>query len=472
MTAEARSAVVIGGSIAGMLAARVLAGHVDRVTVVERDRLPDGAQPRRGVPQGRQVHALLARGLVGLERLFPGFGRDLFHAGAVPVRLPGEVLILGRAGWIDRRAPGWESYSASRPLIEDVVRRRLRELPGVTVVDGTEVTGLRASDGGRTVLGVTVRRDGGASSLDADLVVDASGRGSRAPDWLTGLGHPAPAQTTVDARITYATRFYRVPEQWSADWRGLLLFGDPERNPRSGYLFPVEGGRWVVGLIGACGLHATADDAGFTGFARSLRSPVLADALAAAEPVSDVRLHRGTSNRRWHLERMRTWPERFVVLGDAACAFDPVYGQGMSSAVLAAETLDACLRTQRSRRPEGDLTGLGRRYQRRLARVLADPWFFAVGEDLRFPGATGGTAGPLRRGLRRYVDRLETAAVHDPVVTDVYTRALGMLERPTAIFRPRLVRAAARTRAVRDGAVPPVPRSAGAREAEGQGASA
>src|SRR3712207_1346397 len=152
-------AVVIGASMAGLLAARVLVGHVERVTVVERDRLPDGVQPRRGVPQGWQVHALLARGLVGLERLFPGFGQDLQDAGAVPVRLPGDVLILTRAGWVDRRAPGWLSLSASRPLIEATVRRRLLELPGVTVLDGCQVTALGASDDGRVVRGLVLRGD-------------------------------------------------------------------------------------------------------------------------------------------------------------------------------------------------------------------------------------------------------------------------------------------------------------------------
>lgn len=457
-------AVVIGAGMAGMLAARVLAGHVGRVTVVERDRLPDAVQPRRGVPQGWQVHALLARGLVGLERLFPGFGQDLQDAGAVPVRFPRDVLVLTRAGWVDRRAPGWPSLSASRPLIEATVRRRLLALPGITVLDGCQVTALGASDDGRVVRGVVVRGDDGAASVDADLVVDASGRGSRTPTWLADLGGPVPDRTTIDARITYASRFYRIPDAFAADWTGLMVFGDRADNPRSGYLFPVEDGRWVVGLIGARGVHAATGDEGYTAFARSLRSPVLAEALAAAEPVSDVHLHRGTTDARWHYERLRRRPERLLVLGDAACAFDPVYGQGMSSAVLAAETLDACLRLQRSRRSGGDLTGLAGRFQRRLARRLAEPWLFAVGEDLRFPGTTGGTAGPLRRTLHRYQDRLEVAATRDPVVTDVYIRALGMLERPTALLRPHLLLAAARSRPARGGQPPaPPPVATGAR---------
>lgn len=455
--AAAGHAVVAGGSVAGLLAARVLADHFDRVTVVERDRLPDGAEPRRGVPQGRQIHALLARGLQGLERLFPGFGQELLAAGAVPMRLPGDVLILGRAGWVDRRAPGWLALSATRPLIEATVRRRLRALPGVTVLDGHEVTGLLATDGGRSVRGVSLRSlDGyGPPCAEADLVVDASGRGSRAPAWLADLGHGRPGSTTIDAGISYAGRLYRIPDGFTADWQGLMIFGSPVGNPRTGYLFPVEGGRWMLGLIGIAGHHPPTDEEGHHAFMRSLRHPVLADALAGAEPVSDIRAHHGTSNRRWHFERMRRWPERFVVVGDAACAFDPVYGQGMSSAVIAAETLDECLRDHRQGRPTGALDGLSHRFQRTLARRHGEPWRFSTGEDLRYPTTTGGRTGPLMRLQHRYLGRLEAAATYDPAVADVYTRALGMLERPTALLRPRIVAAAARARQRTELTAPP-----------------
>ena len=455
--AAAGHAVVVGGSMAGLLAARVLADHFDRVTVVERDRLPDGAEHRRGVPQGRQVHALLARGLQGMEMLFPGFGRALETSGAVPMRLPRDMLILGRGGWIDRRAPGWLALSASRPLIEATVRRRLRALPGVTVHDGHEVTGLRASDDGRVVRGVALREvDGdGGPCTEADLVVDASGRGSRAPAWLAELGHGTPQSTTIDAGIAYAGRLYRIPGGFTADWKGLMIFGTPVTNPRTGYLFPVEGGRWVLGLVGVAGHPPPADDEGYTAYMRRLRHPVLADALAGAEPLSDIRVHRGTSNRRWHFERMSRWPERFVVLGDAACAFDPVYGQGMSSAVIAAEALDGCLRDHRHGSPASDLDGLARRFQRALSRRHDGPWRFSTGEDLRHPTTTGASAGPLMRAQHRYLGRLEAAATYDPAVADLYTRALGMLERPTALLRPRIVAAAVRSRPGTEQTTPP-----------------
>ncbi|MGY1692049.1 NAD(P)/FAD-dependent oxidoreductase [Geodermatophilus sp. SYSU D01105] len=454
------SAVVIGASMAGLLAARVLAGHVDRVTIVERDLLPDGAEHRKGVPQSRQLHVLLARGLEVLEGLFPGFGRDLEAAGAVRVRLPGDVLVLSKSGWLDRRAPGWTMLAASRPLMEATLRRRVLDLPGVTVLERHEVTDLAVSDDRRVVHGVRLRGldgDGAALVADADLVVDASGRGSRAVRWLAELGYPEPEQTLVDSHIAYASRLYRVPEGFAEDWKAVMLMAQAPANPRTGYLVPIEGGRWIVTGMGAAGEHPPTDEAGFADFLRRLSAPVIADAVAGAEPLTDVRGHRGTANRMWHFERMARWPERFVVLGDAACAFNPVYGQGITTAALAADTLDRGLRAQRQRRPSGDLDGLAHRFQQALARSNADPWMLSTGEDLRYPTTSGTTAGRLLRLQHRYFDRVEVAATRDAAIADVYIRAFGMVERPTALFRPRIVAAAVRAGRGTGAVSPPAP---------------
>jgi flavin-dependent dehydrogenase len=319
------SAVVIGGSMAGLLAARVLTDHVAQVTVLERDELSDGADARRGVPHGRQLHVLLARGRQSIEHLFPGWDEDLLAAGAVRLQLPGDVHMVTSAGAIDRRAVGFEALSASRPLIEATVRRRLCALPGVMLVTGTQVTGLRADD--RGVVGVLTRDgEGIEAEVDADLVVDASGRGSRAPAWLSDLGYGTPRQTLIDPQLAYATRAYRVPEGFTAGWAAAMVTAQPPATRTAGYLFPVEGGRWLLALMGAGGDHPPTDDAGFTAFARRLPDPVIAEAITDAEPLGPAVAHRGTTNRRWEFHRMRRWPERFVVLGDAVCAFNPVYG--------------------------------------------------------------------------------------------------------------------------------------------------
>ena len=248
-------AVVIGGSMAGLLAARVLAGHLDRVTLIERDALPDDAEHRKGVPQSRQFHALLARGLQIIERLFPGYRADLLAAGAAPVHLTADVRMLTPFGWLDRRAPGWEALSASRPLFETTVRRRLRDLPNVTILQRHEATGVRALGRAGVVDAVWVRNvdTGQEQLLEADLVADAAGRGSRTPHWLVDLGFPAPEQTEIDPDIAYASRIYRIPDGYDVDWKAVMLTSQPPSMPRTGYLWPIEEGRWMVSLMGAGG---------------------------------------------------------------------------------------------------------------------------------------------------------------------------------------------------------------------------
>ncbi|MBV8994991.1 MAG: FAD-dependent monooxygenase [Pseudonocardiales bacterium] len=442
-------AVVVGGGMAGLLAARVLINHFERVTLVERDQLPAGMQARKGIPQGRMPHVMMPRGEQIIERLLPGYSGELGAAGAVPLRMPLDALVFTPAGWLDRRPTGWPLHSASRPLFEGVLRRRVRDLPGVAIVDGHEVTALLTSPDGRQVTGTVLRRlddTAGTRELAADLVVDASGRGSRAPVWLSEAGYPTPTTTRVDADVGYASRIYRIPSDFSADWQAVLLFSKPPSMPRSGYLLPIEGSQWILGLMGAAGQHPPTDEDGFAAFTRSLRHPIIADVLAAAGPVTPIHAYRGTANRLRHYERMTRQPERFVMLGDAVCAFNPIYGQGITTAAIAAETLDACLCTQRSQRPGGQLEGLVRRFQRRLARRNADPWLLSTGEDLRFPTTTGMKVNAMTWLMHRYLDRLLPVAIQDLHIAEIYLQVFGMLARPAALFAPRVLAAAARAK--------------------------
>jgi 2-polyprenyl-6-methoxyphenol hydroxylase-like FAD-dependent oxidoreductase len=435
--------------MAGLLAARVLASHFERVTLVERDALPEGMDARKGVPQGCMPHVMLPRGQRIMERLFPGYSRELEAAGAVALSMPTDVLLLTPVGWLDRRATGWPFISASRPLFEGMLRRRLRELPGLTILDRHDVISLRTSADRREVTGTVLRPldDPGATrELAADLVVDASGRGSRAPVWLAEAGHPQPTTTDVDPNMGYASRVFHIPKGFRADWQMVMLTSQPPSMPRTGYLLPIENGQWMVGLMGAAGQHPPTDEDGFTAFARSLRHPIIADALATAEPVSPIRAYRGTANRLYHYERMARRPERFVILGDAVCAFNPIYGQGMSTAAVAADTLDACLRAQRGQRRGGNLDGFAGRFQRRLALRNAEPWMLSTGEDLRFPTTTGMNVSLVMRLLHRYLDWLLPVAMHDLRIARTYIQVFGMLERPAALFAPRILATAARAR--------------------------
>jgi 2-polyprenyl-6-methoxyphenol hydroxylase-like FAD-dependent oxidoreductase len=318
----------------------------------------------------------------------------------------------------------------------------------VTILDRHDVTSLLTSREGREVIGVTLRpldhENSIGQQLDADLVVDASGRGSPTPRWLSEAGYATPTKTHVDSNAAHACRIYRIPRGFSADWQMVMLTSAPPSIPRTGYLFPIEDRQWMVGLIGAAGQHPPTDEDGFAAFARSLRHPVIADALAAAEPLTPIRRYHGTTNRLWHYERMNHWPQRFIVLGDAVCASNPLYAQGMSTAAIAAETLDTCLRDHRHRHPMGDLDGLAPRFQQRLTRANADPWMLSTWEDLRYPTTTGMPVSATIRLVHRYLDRVITATTHDTTTADSFLQVVGMLTRSTSLFTPRILTAAAR----------------------------
>jgi 2-polyprenyl-6-methoxyphenol hydroxylase-like FAD-dependent oxidoreductase len=440
---RAEHAIVIGGSMAGLLAARVLAAHFDHVTILERDSFPDEPAFRKGVPQARHLHVLLGRGQQLIEQYFPGMLAELAAAGAPTIMWPTEMLWLMPAGWCERFAPGTPFFSMSRDLLDWHVRRRLATSPRVTFLPEHDVTGMLASPDGTTITGVQHRargEDAGGprptEQLLADLVVDASGRGSHTPRWLEARGYAPPEETRINAFLAYASRCYAPPEGFQADWKGLFFNAKPPGIPRGGALFPVEGGRWLVTLAGIGGEAPPIDDDGFLAFARTLRSPILYEAIRHARPLSPVAGYRRTDNQLRHYERLQRWPERLLVTGDAACAFNPIYGQGMSVAALDALALHRCLRAQERTCPAGDLSGLARRFQRAVAAASATPWLMATGEDLRYPTTEGARPGLATRLLQRYLDRVNMAATHHVGVNQAFGQVLNLLAPPRTLFRP------------------------------------
>ena len=273
-----RRAVVIGAGIAGLLTARVLGDHFDVVTVVERDRLPEAEPlPRAGAPQAGHVHGLLARGHAILERLFPGIDAELAAAGAPLVDWTQDCRWFTFGGWKPRFSSGIIARTVSRDQLEWTIRHRVEAMERVMVLEQQEVQALLAAPGGGGVAGLLLRRRGDSddamAEVGADLVVDASGRGSRAPDWLAALGYPRPPETTVNAFLGYASRWYAPPSGWTADWQVLAMLATPPAGKRGGIIQTVEGNRWVVTLAGAAHDYPPTDEEGFRAFARSLPSP-------------------------------------------------------------------------------------------------------------------------------------------------------------------------------------------------------
>jgi 2-polyprenyl-6-methoxyphenol hydroxylase-like FAD-dependent oxidoreductase len=435
-TIAGRHALVLGGSLAGLLAARVLSDHFDRVTIVERDCFPSTASPRRGVPQANHAHALMPRGRLILEQLFPRLQQELIAAGAPLVAMGNDVAWLTPQGWGVRFKSNLEVLSFTRPLLDLHVRRQLMADSKVRIMENTDIVQLLPDEKSNRVAGAVVRTQRENSDrivemrLAADLVVDATGRASKAPRWLQDLGYSAPDETIINAHLGYASRFYRIPEGFSADWKCVFVQAAPPERKRGGILFTVEGGRWLVTLIGGGRDYPPTDDAEFLEFARSLPTSVIYDAICNAEPLSPIRGHRGTENRLRHFERAVRQPANFIALGDSVCAFNPVYGQGMTVAAMGAMALHGCLAEK------GPDRTFARRFQERLAKVNAAPWMLATSEDYRYRETDGGSPSLRTRFMHRYMDQVLKLSTFDANVRRVLLEAFGMLVEPSALLRP------------------------------------
>jgi 2-polyprenyl-6-methoxyphenol hydroxylase-like FAD-dependent oxidoreductase len=436
-------AIVLGGSMAGLVTARALSRHFERVTIVERDAVPTAPAARAGVPQGEHLHALLPGGADAIESLLPGFAAGLLDSGAVSFGAPTELIWLSAASWMGRFPAQHRMLSASRNLIEWHTRRLVLATPGVELIDRRCVLDLEVDADRSRVTGVTLGRSGVGDPpsgpierLDGDLVVDATGRRSRLPDWLERRGYDRPTETKIDAHLAYATRIYRTPPG-ERDWKALFVQSQPPVTSRMGILFPIEGDRWMVTVQGVGDDRPPTDEDGFVEFASGLRSPVIADAIRHAEPLSDPVGFANTANRRRHYERIRNWPERLLVVGDSACSFNPVYGQGISVAAQTAVVLDAQL--ARHAGAHRSLDGFVRRMQRRVAKAGDPAWMIATGDDLRMPTTTGATATRSTRMQHRYLDRVIAAANTDPIVQAAMMRVFFLLAPPTLLFRPNVV---------------------------------
>jgi 2-polyprenyl-6-methoxyphenol hydroxylase-like FAD-dependent oxidoreductase len=424
-----------------MLAARALSEHFRQVTIIERDRLPDGPVFRKGVPQSRQPHALLKKGLMLLEERLPGLSDDLKAAGALSVNWPEDVLWLTPNGWSQRYRSGLHFISASRELLEWSIRRRLVALGKVRFVEETEVTGLAATQDRSRVTGVQLRSRGasgaGEGELCAGLVVDASGRDARTPRWLEALGYAPPRETTINAFLRYTSRYYARPK--GLDWKLAFMPGWPPNNPISAALFGIEGDRLLGGVISPKGEYPPTDDVGFLAYARRLPTPFFYEAIKHLEPLTPLVSYQRTENHLRHYDRLERFPEQLLVMGDAVCSFNPVYGQGMTVVAMQGLTLESCLRELRRSRPAGDMTGLSRLFQKEVARCLEPPWKLATLEDLRYPMLEGAKSNLGVRLVHWYFDRILRAAGGDPQLGSTFTRVVHLLSPPSELIRPSIL---------------------------------
>jgi 2-polyprenyl-6-methoxyphenol hydroxylase-like FAD-dependent oxidoreductase len=439
-TGRTTHGLVLGGGLAGMLAAHVLAQHLDAVTVVERDRLPDGPADRKGIPHSRHTHLLVAGGARALVQLLPGITDALIASGAHRMGVPNQFVACTPQGWLRRFDETHYMISCSRSLVDWVVRKQVLLDARIDVVQAADVIGL-SGDRDRVTGGrLRYRETGTTSRIDADFVVDATGYNSGAARWLSELGLPAVREERIDPCIFYASRIYRAPPDVRQGFPLIAIYFDPRSTspPRGGVLTPIEDGRWLVTIAGVRDGAPPTDELGFDEFARKLRHPIIADLIGAARPLTRPYGFRIPGNHRRHYERLTPWPDRFVVLGDAACAFNPIYGHGMSVVAQGAIALRAGFRQY------GLADGAGHRIQQDIARTADDAWDMASGQDLRYPTTLGPRRSRMVKLRDLFMDRLTWAATGRPDVTAAWLGVLTLSTPPRRLLAPSVVLGAIR----------------------------
>jgi 2-polyprenyl-6-methoxyphenol hydroxylase-like FAD-dependent oxidoreductase len=433
-TTTRNHAIVIGASMAGLLAARVLSKHFEKVTVLERDPVHDQPESRKGQPQTHHIHALLAQGLLIIKDYFPGIDEELTAGGALLDDMGIKAHWYQYGGYRKQFASGLMSMTMSRPYLEHHVRRRLLALPNVTLIDSCAVTGPLTNPEKTRIIGVKATRRADQNipeSFEADLVVDTSGRGAAAPKWLENLGYPRPTEDEVKINISYSTQVFRRSIKNQADIFIQMVSAAAPHENGGAFLFPIEDDRWIMTAGAYEGRRPPSDYAGLMEYLRTLPSSNVYDAVAQEEPIGEVITYSYPSSLRRNYHQLKRFPEGYLVMGDAFASFNPIYGQGMTSAALQCRALDETLQ-------QPNLPSLWKPFFKRLALVIDLPWQLTVREDFRYPQVQGQKL-PLTDLLNAYVAKVHQATHHDEVVYAQFLQVMNLMAPATSLMTPAML---------------------------------
>jgi flavin-dependent dehydrogenase len=433
-----KRAIVIGAGVSGLVAARAVADHSEEVVVLERDELPSGATTRPGVPQGTQAHGLLGGAMKGLRELFPGFDQDLVEAGAVLVN-PGFEILQEFPGFdpFPRRKWNWFIYSLTRPLVELTMRRRMELQPNISLRGGSRVLEIVGTPDGARVTGVRCQTADGPQTIPADMVIDASKHGSLTLSFLESTGHPLPEETTIGVDIRYATALFELRHGALGEFKANVTFPKAPESVNAGYLLPVENNCHQLLLIGRGDDIPPTDGAGFLEYARKLGTPTIYSAMKGAKQLSEVARY-GFPESKWrHFGLLDRFPRGLLPTGDAICCLNPVYGQGITVAVLEANAMRRLLKV--NARKADPLATLGSHFLAEVEALLEDPWSMSAIPDFVYPETRGKRPKDLDDVLQ-FQNALVHLTTRDADLAELLTEVRHVLKPMSLLNEPDIVR--------------------------------
>ncbi len=430
-----KTAIIAGGSIAGLATARALAKSFDRVLVLESDQIESGVAARKGTPQANHVHGLLKGGGDAFTELFPGLPEHLAQAGAVSCNFCNEVRWYINKKWMPRFDGSLVIYFQSRPLLETCIREEVAAQPNIEILDQCRVEDFALDDNRRKIIAAVVRnRNGEDETVAGDFFVDAMGRGSFFPRWLKREGFGDVPEDHVKVDLGYASCFMELPDE-PRDWKSILIYPKGPAEVRGSTLVQVEQGKWLLTLAGYHNDHPPADIKGFLDFAKSLPQPDIYEAVKNARILSDIRLHKFPHGQWRHYDELPDFPLGIVPVGDTNASLNPLFGQGMSVAALSVAALAKYAKTTNFDDPES-LQDLTETYFKALRRIFATPWDLALGQDFRYPETAG--KKPVGLKLKNILKSIIMGSSSTEIIENFY-RIVHLVEKETSFYHPKWV---------------------------------
>jgi len=424
-----KHAVVVGAGIAGLLAAAALSGTAEKVTIIDKDVLPEAAKLRKGVPQGAHVHTLLGYAVETIDKLLPGLMAEVYAAGAVKIRRNHDIWFHDSVGPTPIRDVGIITPSVTRPLLEHVIRQRVLALPNVHLRDDTQMTDLE-SDGQGRITGLQVEADGTSELISADLVMECSGRASNLAVWLPAHGYGEVPTQRLKILMGYTSGFFRLPPDISKNAKACLMLAVPPCY-RAAYLTPVDGGLWLATMYGRGRDTAPRNADGFIAWTNGLPHPVIHGILARAEPVSDFKTYKIPFGVWYRYDQMPTFPGGLLPMGESLASFNPMYGQGMSLAAGQALSLRDAIR--------GGFDGnLAARYFEGCNVLNGVGWSVMETRDFAYD-CTSGERPPDLEDRWQAALAIRRLAEVDPEVHALSVRVTHLLESPSVLAQPNIV---------------------------------